>query len=92
MHKAILLATTLAAGALASPSAAAQDVQHPPAEEEAADSQQVQQPGYGEEGIQISGMVTSADPQTQEITIEDQTYVMPMEGGGAALFPQWVPR
>ena len=33
-------------------------------------------------------MVTAADPQTQKITIDDQSYVMPKEGGGAALFPQ----
>ena len=32
-------------------------------------------------------MVTAADPQTQKIRIEDQTFVM-KEGGGAALFPQ----
>ena len=89
MHKAMLLAMALAAGALTVPYAAAQDVQHPPSEEEeGTDSQQVQQEGSGEEGIQVTGLVTSADQQTQEITIEDQTYVMPKEGGGAALFPQ----
>jgi hypothetical protein len=44
--------------------------------------------GSGEEGTQVMGMVTAADPQTQKITIEDQTFVMPKEGGGAALFPQ----
>ena len=32
-------------------------------------------------------MVTAADPQTQKIRIEDQSFVM-KEGGGAALFPQ----
>jgi hypothetical protein len=84
----MLLATALAAGTLTVPYAAAQDVQHPPGEEEGTDSQQVQQEGSGEEGTQVTGLVTSADPQTQEITIEDQTYVMPKEGGGAALFPQ----
>ena len=35
----------------------------------------------------VTGMVTAADPQTQKISIEDQTFVM-KEGGGAALFPQ----
>jgi hypothetical protein len=87
MHKAMLLATAVAAGALALPYAVAQDVAHPPAEQEGTDSQQVQQQGSGEEGTQVSGMVTAADPQTQKITIEDQTFVM-KEGGGAALFPQ----
>ena len=87
MHKAMLIATVFAAGSLTVPYAAAQDVQ-PPAEEEGTDSQQVQQEGAGEEDTQVSDLVTSADPQTQEITIEDQTYVMPKEGGGAALFPQ----
>jgi EF hand len=40
------------------------------------------------EGMQVTGMVTEADQQTREITIDDQTYVMPAEGGGASLFPQ----
>jgi hypothetical protein len=88
MHKTILLVTAVAAGALAVPYAVAQDVAHPPAEQEGTDSQQVQQQGSEEEGMQVTGMVTAADPQTQKITIEDQTFVMPKEGGGAALFPQ----
>jgi hypothetical protein len=88
MHKTMLLVTAVAAGALAVPSAVAQDVEHPPAEQEGTDSQQVQQQGAGEEGTEVTGMVTAADPQTQKITIEDETYVMPKEGGGAALFPQ----
>ena len=46
----------------------------------------VQQQGSGEEGTEVTGMVTAADPQTQKITIDDQSYVMPKEG--AALFPQ----
>jgi hypothetical protein len=88
MHKAMLLATALAAGALTVPYVAAQDVQHPPAEQEGTDSKQVEQKSSDQEGTQVTGLVTSADPQTQVITIEDQTYVMPKEGGGAALFPQ----
>ncbi len=87
MHKAMLLATALAAGALTIPYAAAQDVKHPPAEGAGTDSQQAQQ-GAAQEGMQITGVVTAADPQTQKITIEDQTFVMPKEGGGAALFPK----
>jgi hypothetical protein len=88
MHKAMLLATALAAGAITVPYAAAQDVTNPPAEGAGTDSQQVQEEGSGEEGTKVTGLVTAADPQTQEITIDDQTYVMPKEGGGAALFPQ----
>jgi len=45
-------------------------------------------PRRREEGIQVTGLVTSADPQTHEITIGDKTFVMPEEGGGASLFPQ----
>ena len=70
MHKAMLLATAVAAGALVLPYAVAQDVAHPPAEQEGTDSQQVQQQGSGEEGTEVTGMVTAADPQTQKITIE----------------------
>ena len=89
MRKITLIAAALAAGALTSPYAAAQDVQHPPGEEqEGTDSQRVQQEGSGEEGTKVTGLVTSADPQTQEITIGDKTFVMPEEGGGASLFPQ----
>jgi hypothetical protein len=88
MNKGIFLATALAAGTVGLPYAVAQDVQHPAAEQEGTDSQEAQQGGSGEEGTEVTGMVTAADPQTQEIEIEDQTYVMPKEGGGAALFPQ----
>jgi hypothetical protein len=28
-------------------------------------------------GTEVTGIVTAAGPQTQKITIEDQTYVMP---------------
>lgn len=41
-----------------------------------------------EEDMKVTGMVTEADQQTKEITIEDQKFVMPEEGGGASLFPQ----
>jgi hypothetical protein len=37
------------------------------------------------EDMKVTGMVTEADQQTREITIEDQTYVMPAQ---EALFPQ----
>jgi hypothetical protein len=50
-----------------------------------------QQQGTGqaaEEDMKVTGMVTEADQETKEITIEDQKFVMPEEGGGASLFPQ----
>jgi hypothetical protein len=49
-------------------------------------AQQAQQPAA--EDMKVTGLVTEADQQTHEITIDDQTYVMPEEGGGASLFPQ----
>jgi hypothetical protein len=36
----------------------------------------------GPSGTEVTGIVTSADPQTREITIEHETYVMPEEAGG----------
>jgi hypothetical protein len=51
-------------------------------------AQQAQQQGGAEEDMKITGMVTEADQDTKEITIEDQKFVMPEEGGGASLFPQ----
>ena len=50
-------------------------------------AQQVQQQA-GEEAMKVTGMVTEADQQTKEITIEDETFVMPEESGGASMFPQ----
>jgi len=88
MRKIPLVAAALAAGTLTLPYAAAQDVQHPPGGEEGTDSQQTQQEVSGEEGTQVTGLVTSADPQTHAITIGDKTFVMPDQGGGASLFPQ----
>jgi Cu/Ag efflux protein CusF len=41
-----------------------------------------------EEDMQATGMVTEADEQTKEITIEDEKFVMPEESGGASMFPQ----
>jgi hypothetical protein len=41
-----------------------------------------------EEDMKVTGTVTEADQDTKEITIEDQKFVMPEEGGGASLFPQ----
>ena len=72
MRKLMLIAAALAAGAIGLNGAAAQ---------------QTQQQGSAEE-MKVTGMVTEADQQTKEITINDKTFVMPEEGGGAALFPQ----
>jgi hypothetical protein len=38
--------------------------------------------------MKVTGLVTEADEQTKEIPIENETYVMPDEAGGASLFPQ----
>jgi hypothetical protein len=51
---------------------------------EATAQQDQQQTPNGE--MEVTGIVTEADEETREITINDQTFVMP-EGGGAALFP-----
>jgi hypothetical protein len=45
--------------------------------------QDQQQTSNGEK--EVTGIVTEADEETREITVNDQTFVMP-EGGGAALF------
>jgi hypothetical protein len=91
MRKSTLLLAVMAASALGV-NAAAKQVQTKGTAEEGTDSttQQVQQQqGAGqEEGTKVSGIVTAADTQTQEITIDGETYVMPKEGGGASLFPQ----
>ena len=44
-----------------------------------------QQANQADKDMNVTGMVTEADQQTREITIEDQTYVMPAQ---EALFPQ----
>lgn len=36
----------------------------------------------------LTGMVTEADAETTRIEIDDQTFVMPEERGGAPMFPQ----
>jgi hypothetical protein len=91
MRKSTLFAAVLAASALAM-NAAAQQGQLKGAAEEGTDSvseQVQQQQGAGqEEGTKVTGIVTAADTETHEITIDGETYVMPEEGGGASLFPQ----
>jgi uncharacterized membrane-anchored protein len=68
MHKIMLLAAVLAAGALTLGEAPAQQEQQQASEED----------------MKVTGMVTAADQQTGEITIDEQTE----ESGGASLFPQ----
>lgn len=70
MRRLLFILVALAAGALALHEAPAQQDQ--------------QQTPTGE--MEVTGIVTEADEETREITINDQTFVMP-EGGGAALFP-----
>jgi Cu/Ag efflux protein CusF len=41
-----------------------------------------------DEGMKVTGMVTEVDDETKEITINDQTFVMPDESGGASMMPQ----
>lgn len=76
MRKLMLIGAALAVGAFGLNETLAQQVQ-----------QQGDQQG-AEEDMKVTGMVTEADQQTKEITIEDQKFVMPEEGGGASLFPQ----
>jgi hypothetical protein len=72
MRKIMLVAAALTAGALGLNQAMAQ---------------QTQKQGSAEE-MKVTGMVTEADQQTNEITIGDKKFVMPEEGGGASMFPQ----
>jgi hypothetical protein len=65
----VILAALLALGALSLQEAAAQQQAKPEAAED----------------MKVTGLVIEADQQTREITIEDQTYVMPAQ---EALFPQ----
>jgi hypothetical protein len=91
MRRSTLFAAILAASALGVNASAQQGQLKGPAEEGTdSESEEVQQQqGSGqEEGTKVTGTVTAADPQTHEITIEGETYVMPEEGGGASLFPQ----
>jgi hypothetical protein len=72
MRKLMLVAAALAAGAVGLNETAAQQAQQQASEEE----------------MKVTGMVTEADDQTNEITIGDKTFVMPDEAGGASMFPQ----
>ncbi len=72
MRRLLFILVALAAGALPLNQAVAQQDQ--------------QQTSNSE--TEVTGIVTEADEETREITVNDQTFVMPEEGGGAALFPQ----
>ena len=76
MRKLMLIGAVLAAGAFGLDETLAQQTQQQSAGQAA------------EEDMKVTGMVTEADEQTKEITIEDQKFVMPEEGGGASMFPQ----
>ncbi|HEX6319079.1 MAG TPA: hypothetical protein VFZ84_09400 [Burkholderiales bacterium] len=72
MRKLMLVATALVGGAIGLNQAAAQQSQQQATEED----------------MKVTGMVTEADKQTNEITIDDQTFVMPDSAGGASVWPQ----
>ena len=76
MRKLMLIGAALAVGAFGLNQTVAQQVQQQ-GEEQAA-----------EEDMKVTGMVTEADQQTKEITIEDEKFVMPDAAGGASVFPQ----
>ncbi len=77
MKRLLLTAALLAAG-MVPPAGAQQGQQDPTAQQQGATT---------DSGTEVTGVVTSADEQTREIVIDGQTYVMPAEGGGAALMP-----
>jgi Cu/Ag efflux protein CusF len=76
MRKLLIMSAALAAGALALPAVAAQQSQ-----QSSANQQTTADPG-----TKVTGMVTEADKDTQQITINGQTFHME-HGGGAAMFP-----
>jgi hypothetical protein len=72
MRKIMLVAAALTAGAVGLNQTAAQQSQQQGAQEE----------------MKVTGMVTEADEQTNEIKIGDKTFVTPYKAGGASMFPQ----
>jgi hypothetical protein len=84
MHKVMLVAAALVAGAAGvSQTAAAQDVNPKAATE--------QQQAASDE-MKATGMVTKADEQTRQITIGDKTFLMPEESGERQCSRRWAPR
>jgi len=41
-----------------------------------------------QDDMKVTGMVTEVDKDTNEITVEDETFVMPDSAGGASVMPQ----
>lgn len=80
MRKLMLIGAALAVGTLGLEQAVAQQVQRQ------ADEPTAEQAGT--EDMKVTGMVTEADEQTREITIDDEKLVMPATAGGASVFPQ----
>jgi hypothetical protein len=76
MRKLMLTVAALAAGALSLNGAIAQQTQT---------EQQAQQ---GQEDMKVTGMVTEVDTDTNEITVDDKTFIMSDSAGGASMMPQ----
>jgi hypothetical protein len=72
MRKLMLTVAALAAGALSLNAATAEQ-------------QQAQQ---GQADMKVTGMVTEVDQDSNEITIDDKTFIMSDTGGGASMMPQ----
>jgi Cu/Ag efflux protein CusF len=41
-----------------------------------------------QDDMKVTGMVTEVDKDTNEITVDDETFVMPDSAGGASMMPQ----
>jgi hypothetical protein len=76
MRKLLIIAAALAAGTLSLTAGAAQQSAQTSANQQMA----------ANEGTKVTGTVTEADKDKQQITVDGQTYRMEM-GGGAALWP-----
>ena len=49
-------------------------------------AQQTQQ--EGQDDMKVTGMVTEVDKDTNEITVDDKTFIMSDSAGGASMMPQ----
>jgi len=76
MRKLMLTVAALATGALSLNGAIAQQ------------TQTEQQALQGQDDMKVTGMVTEVDKDTNEITVDDETFVMPDSAGGASVMPQ----
>jgi Cu/Ag efflux protein CusF len=72
MRKLLIMSAALATGALSMTALAEQQTQQTAANE----------------GMKATGKVMEVDKDSGQITVNDQTYVMPKESGGAAMMPQ----